>query len=380
MREMKDSGVPWIGVIPVGWKRDKVIRLFKFIGSGTTPKSSDEDSFEGSINWIQSGDINGGVINACKKRVSEDALLTYSALKLYRAPFIVIAMYGASVGNTCVSLIDGCVNQACCVLKDSVMDEQYAFSVFKALKGYLLYLALGGGQTNISIETIKSSWLPFPPLEEQHRIATFLDIKCSEIDSIIIRSKASIDEYKKLKQSIITEAVTNGVHGDRPLKDSGVDWIGKIPTDWSCKRIKHCFSLRDERNTQPMEDVTLLSLYTEIGVFPHGEREERGNKAVTVDGYKIVHKDDIVVNIILAWMGAIGISEYDGVTSPAYDVWMQKDNSIYARYGYKFKREDLLDYFSQYSWYNPITNDMGAIYNKMNDNEKYNIEFIKKHE
>lgn len=55
-------------------------------------------------------------------------------------------------------------------------------------------------------------------------------------------------------------------------------------------------------------------------------------------------------------------------------------NSIYARYGYKFKREDLLDYFSQYSWYNPITNDMGAIYNKMNDNEKYNIEFIKKHE
>ena len=55
-------------------------------------------------------------------------------------------------------------------------------------------------------------------------------------------------------------------------------------------------------------------------------------------------------------------------------------NSIYARYGYKFKREDLLGYFSQYSWYNPTTNDMGAIYNMMNDNEKYNVDFIKKHE
>ena len=55
-------------------------------------------------------------------------------------------------------------------------------------------------------------------------------------------------------------------------------------------------------------------------------------------------------------------------------------NSIYARYGYKFKREDLLDYFSQYSWYNPTTSDMGAIYNQMNDNEKYNIDFIKSHE
>lgn len=85
-----------------------------------------------------------------------------------------------------------------------------------------------------------------------------------------------------------------------------------------------------------MDQVQLLSLYTGIGVFPHGEREERGNKAVTVDGYKIVHKNDIVVNIILAWMGAIGISEYNGVTSPAYDVYEPDMQKVIPRFYHYF--------------------------------------------
>lgn len=81
-----------------------------------------------------------------------------------------------------------------------------------------------------------------------------------------------------------------------------------------------------------MEEVQLLSLYTGIGVFPHGEQEERGNKAVTVEGYKVVYKDDIVVNIILAWMGAIGVSNYDGVTSPAYDVYIPDTTKVVPHY------------------------------------------------
>lgn len=81
-----------------------------------------------------------------------------------------------------------------------------------------------------------------------------------------------------------------------------------------------------------MEEVQLLSLYTDIGVFPHGEQKEKGNKAVTVDGYNIVKKNDIVVNIILAWMGAIGISNYNGVTSPAYDVYVPDLSKVVPHY------------------------------------------------
>lgn len=102
-------------------------------------------------------------------------------------------------------------------------------------------------------------------------------------------------------------------------KDSGVEWLGEVPHCWDVKRVKNIFHLIVEpaaKNNQ----CELLSVYTDIGVKPRAELEERGNKASTTDGYWIVKKGDIVVNKLLAWMGAIGLSEYDGVTSPAYDI------------------------------------------------------------
>lgn len=102
-------------------------------------------------------------------------------------------------------------------------------------------------------------------------------------------------------------------------KDSGVEWLGQVPHCWDVKKVKNIFHLIVEpaaKNNQ----CELLSVYTDIGVKPRAELEERGNKASTTDGYWIVKKGDIVVNKLLAWMGAIGLSEYDGVTSPAYDI------------------------------------------------------------
>ena len=102
-------------------------------------------------------------------------------------------------------------------------------------------------------------------------------------------------------------------------KDSGVEWLGEVPHCWDVKKVKNIFHLIVEpaaKNNQ----CELLSVYTDIGVKPRDELEERGNKASTTDGYWIVKKGDIVVNKLLAWMGAIGLSEYDGVTSPAYDI------------------------------------------------------------
>ena len=106
-------------------------------------------------------------------------------------------------------------------------------------------------------------------------------------------------------------------------KVSSCDWIETIPKQWQIQRIKHLFKLRDERNYSPLSDVNLISLYSSVGVQQHKDIEHTtGNKAQNADGYKIVHPNDIVVNILLCWMGAIGRSEYYGVTSPAYDIYM----------------------------------------------------------
>ena len=107
------------------------------------------------------------------------------------------------------------------------------------------------------------------------------------------------------------------------MKDSGIEWIGEIPCAWNVQRIKTIFSLRDEKNYLPLEEVNLISLYTELGVVQHSDLEETtGNKASSAEGYKKVYENDIIVNIILCWMGAIGRSAYSGVTSPAYDIYV----------------------------------------------------------
>ena len=172
-REMKPSGIEWIGEIPESWQKNKIVRTFKIIGSGTTPKSYNEDYYSGDIHWIQSGDINGGYLCDTKSFVSRETVNEYSALKIYSAPFIIIAMYGASIGNISISNIDGCVNQACCVLEECLQNFRFLYYVLYASKEYLIQKSKGGGQPNISQEIIKQLWIPVPPLPEQRRIADF---------------------------------------------------------------------------------------------------------------------------------------------------------------------------------------------------------------
>ena len=207
-REMKDSGIEWIGKIPKEWKKNKILRIFSTIGSGTTPKSTDNNNFDGNINWLQSGDINGNILKECKNRISFKVLSKYPALKLYHAPFIIIAMYGASIGNLSISIIDGCVNQACCVFSHTSQNFQYMFYCLKTVQPYLIRKAVGGGQPNVSQEILKSLWVPLPPLDEQKEIADYLDAKCAEIDRLIAKKEQLVKELESYKKSLIYEVVT----------------------------------------------------------------------------------------------------------------------------------------------------------------------------
>lgn len=119
-------------------------------------------------------------------------------------------------------------------------------------------------------------------------------------------------------------------------KDSGVEWLGQVPTHWHVTRIKNLFRLVMDFAPKNNNEE-LLSVYTDIGVKPRKELEERGNKASTTDGYLFVQKGDIVVNKLLAWMGAIGLSEYNGVTSPAYDILRPKVPMISKFYHNMFR-------------------------------------------
>lgn len=208
--EMKDSGIAWIGEIPKHWKWCKVKNSTSFAGSGTTPTSSNQDFYDGDINWIQSGDLyKTVVVDTVEKKLTVKALKSFSALHIYQAPFIVMAMYGASVGNTAFSKIDACCNQACCCIKNNkLFDLKFMYYWLDFAQIDFLGRAIGGTQPNISQDKIKNQYIVKPSLEEQQQIADFLDAKCSEIDAIITDKKRQLDILTEYKKSLIYEYVT----------------------------------------------------------------------------------------------------------------------------------------------------------------------------
>ena len=208
--EMKDSGIEWIGEIPKDWNFCKVKNSTSFVGSGTTPTSSNQDFYDGDINWIQSGDLyKTVVVDTVEKKLTEKALKSFSALHIYQAPFIIMAMYGASVGNTAFSKIDACCNQACCCIKNNeFFDLKFMYYWLDFAKIDFLGRAIGGTQPNISQDKIKNQYIVKPSLEEQQQIAKFLDTKCSEIDTLIADKKRQLDILADYKKSLIYEYVT----------------------------------------------------------------------------------------------------------------------------------------------------------------------------
>ncbi len=190
--------------------------------------------------------------------------------------------------------------------------------------------------------------IPFAPLIEQLAIVRFLGGMDRQINITIKAKRKLMALLNEQKQAIIYRAVTHGLNDTVPLKPSGVEWLGDIPKHWSIQRAKTLFRLRTQKSGN-QHGLELLALYTHIGVRPRKDLEQRGNKASTTDDYWIVKKGDIVVNKLLAWMGAVGVSNYDGVTSPAYDILMPITEVVPDFYHLLFRTKLYLQQFKQRS-------------------------------
>lgn len=244
MAGYKDSGVEWIGAIPEGWNVSKVKHETSFIGSGTTPRSGCLSFYEnGTIPWIQSGDLyETSEVTDTKQKITAEALRSSSALKVYDKDFIAMAMYG-SIGNIAISRIAACVNQDCCCLRpNSKNNLNYMYYFLKTSTDNFKSKAMGAVLQNISQEKIKKQDFLVPPLHEQQRIADFLDTKCDILDRTIDAVSRQIEDLEKYKRALITKTVTKGIckkgEPERAMKDSGVEWIGEVPEEWSVKPFK----------------------------------------------------------------------------------------------------------------------------------------------
>lgn len=228
MREMKDSGIAWIGAIPNHWKVSKIKQivcwksvkgqpdlpvLSLYRDYGVVPKDSRDDNHN-----VTSLDTSG-------YKVVERGDLVINKMKAWQ-------------GSLAVSEYNGIVSPAyhiCKITSEKICKKYLHYLLRDAsyLPEYMrLSTGLRVGQWDLSFDDFKNIPFLVPPLAEQDRIAAFLDAECAEIDAVLEKTRASIEEYKKLKQAVITQAVTKGVRGDRPMKDSGIEWIGEIPAEW----------------------------------------------------------------------------------------------------------------------------------------------------
>lgn len=325
-REMKDSGIEWIGEIPAEWK---IIR-FKFLHNGMNTGESIDKEY-----W--SDDEKDTVFYTAGLLPIYTSYQDFPEWKYTNGNDLLLARNGTPY--VYYPVINACYT-------DHIIRAEMKADINRKFVKYGLQQSISSVIVNqVSIATWSASlWneqtIPWPPLSEQQKISAHLDIECAKIDDVITKTKATIEEYKKLKQSVITEAVTKGIRPNREMKGSGIEWIGEIPTEWNVVRVKNLFDYRNEKNFKPLNEVNLISLYTDLGVVQHCDLEATmGNKASNADGYKLVFEDDIVVNIILCWMGAIGRSAYTGVTSPAYDVYSPKAGTNSKFYHHLFRTQ-----------------------------------------
>ena len=331
MREMRDSGVEWIGEIPKDWNCCKQKYRFTLINGRAFKDNEFEE--DGTYRILRVG-------NLFSNPVWYSSSLELEPDKYCEKGDLIYAWsmsYGPYIWNEEKVIYHYHIWKTKLV---SDMDKMFSYYYLQALTESIKSQTHETTMGFVTMGIMNNSYIAYPRnIKEQKKISNYLDAKCSKIDEIIEKQQAIIEKLKEYKFSIITEAVTKGINPDVELKDSTIDMCEQIPVHWSISQNRYLFSLRDEKNYKPLEEVRLLSLYTDLGVFPHGEQEERGNKAVKAEGYKVVYENDIVVNIILAWMGAIGRSAYDGVTSPAYDIYKPTENvcSRYYHYLYRTK-------------------------------------------
>lgn len=342
MREMKDSGIEWIGEIPAQWDKKKIKNAVSLIGSGTTPTSGNYLYYEnGDVYWIQSGDIYGkSVITDTSAKITEYAIHSVSALRMYNPPYIVVAMYGGSVGNIAISKIHACVNQACCCIKqDSNNDLKYLYYWLVSCREDFLRTSEGGGQPNISQAKIKNQYYVQPPLSEQKRIADFLDGKCAEIDALVTDIQLQIDTLEQYKRSVITETVTKGLNPDVEMKDSGIEWVGMIPKHWVIMPNKYIMhKVKEICPAYGGEDILSLTMR---GVVVR-DLEAGGKMPTSFDGYQRLKRGNLLMCLfdIDVTPRCIGLIKNDGLSSPAYSQFVLHNNATAEYYYYYYLMVD----------------------------------------
>ena len=310
-RQMKDSGVKWIGNVPEDWN----IVPIKYLCSMQAGKTlSSEQISEEGVYPVYGGNGQRGFYTEYNTE----------------GEYLLIGRQGALCGN--VHLVEGrfwATEHALVTTPSNYSDIAFLYYLLVGMN-LNQYVSSSAAQPGLSVSTISNISTCLVPMNEQKRIAAYLEKQCNYIDGIFTKTSASIEEYKKLKQVMITQAVTKGIHQERSMKESGISWLIQIPEEWTVERGKNLFVETKELSNTGDEELLTVSHIT--GVTPRSEKNVNMFMAESLVGYKICHEGDLAANTMWMWQGAIGVSKHEGVISPSYNTYRQRNNEYVSDY------------------------------------------------
>ena len=361
MREMKDSGIPWIGEIPKEWETARIKDVVRHLKSGGTPETANDTFYcETGTPWVAIGDMrHGGFIEDTQKHLTENGINSKSLI-VYPQGTLLYSIY-ASIGKVSILKIPAAVNQAILAISlNEKYNELYAKYVLMALEDYVFSFANGNTQFNLNANIVSNLPIPLLPPTEQQAIAEFLDRKCAEVDEMISLQERIIEELKAYKQSVITEAVTKGQNPDVSMKDSGIEWIGEIPEHWEVRKLSKVFSFKggyafnsddfkeegdkqvirigNIRNDLLRLDVSPVYISNNIALKAEKSQLEKGQILFTMTGTK--GKRDYFYTLLLKDENFDGKELY---LNQRVGCFAKKDGVCAGYYNYLLKDSNILD-------------------------------------
>lgn len=320
MRKMKDSGIDWIGRIPGNWNVKTIDSCFR----ERNEKVSDYD-------WEPLSVTKQGIVKQLENAAKSDA--HDSRKKVCNGDFVINSRSDRK--QLCgLSEYDGSVSLINIVLENKNLKKEYIKYLLKNYGFAEEFYRWGSGIVadlwSTNYQKMKKISIPIPPLDEQFKIGKELDKKITEIDNVIEKTRQTIEDYKQYKQSIITKAVTKGLNKNVEMKDSGIEWIGRIPKHWSLKKLKFSSKTRNKKYNEQFGNLEYFALENIIS----GDAEfEKTNNQYSLDGTMICEKDDVVFGKLRPYLAKVYKSPKRQCCSSEFAIFYDFDGiSDYYKY------------------------------------------------
>lgn len=331
-RAMKDSGIEWIGQIPQTWTLAPARYGFSEI-----KKKNTDGAVQNALQFKFGTIIPKSNFDADSDDYVADTITSYTIVEPGTVMINGLNLnYDFKTQRTALVKEKGVITSAYLALwpdHEKIL-PQFATYLFKGYESKMALHNMGAGiRLTLGFKEFKRQPVLFPEIKEQQRIVAFLDRKLEDISTIIAETEKTIEEYKALKQSIITEAVTKGVRGERPMKDSGIAWIKRLPVEWCSINPKALFKQRKDKATAGEKQLTASQ---QLGViYQEDYMAITGSKIVTVekdfDILKHVEAGDFVISM-RSFQGGLEYSTLSGSISSAYVMLIPELDKVFPRF------------------------------------------------